>query len=176
MVAISEKKQKTGAAAKSPVLEQKFISPFLRAVKNVFATMVHVEVKAQSPRLLEAQATPGDIFALMLMRSEDFSGQLIISFTQTSLVAIASKMMMEEFTALEPLVTDTAGEIVNIVTGAAKLDLAKQGYNFDMAQPKVYQLSEMSKVTNIGSPRLLVPYESECGKFFVDLGFIRLNQ
>ena len=152
-------------------LDTKFITPFVHATRDVLSMMASINAAAQKPTVTKNPAPYGDIVSIMPMRAEQLQGQLAIVFTQSALLAITSKMIMEECTELDQLVLDTAGEITNIVTGQAKAKLMDNGYSFDMAQPKTFTEADFGNITLVGSRRIIVPFHIDAGNFFVDLGF-----
>jgi len=153
-------------------LDRRFISPFLHATKQVLSMMARVDPAAQSPRLSKSSVPLGDVAAVMPMSTSDIRGQLVVSFTKSSLLAISSNMLMDTFTELDTTVMDTAGEITNMITGAAKAKLVDSGYDFDMARPRSYSAQEFSSLELLGGSRVIVPYHTPDGNLFVDLGFV----
>lgn len=116
-------------------MKVEYVNPFINALLEVLETMAQVEATPNKPRLKEEPKTSGEVTGFIHMKGEDVECTLAISFSETAMKAIASKMLGEEITELDGDVVDLAGEITNMVTGGAKKALWKDGFNFDLSQP-----------------------------------------
>lgn len=153
-------------------LSPEFISPFLGATKTVLSTMAHISPAAQAPKLWKTPQPIGDVASVISMSCEQITGQLTVSFQNEALIAIASKLMMEHFTEMDDVVVDSAGEITNMITGGAKKTLGERGYEFGLATPQTYLTANYHRLSLLGMPRIVVPYQVENSLFYIDLGFV----
>lgn len=149
-------------------MDVKLINPFLIATKNVIETMASVQVKAGQPGIKSDNRTRGDVSGLIGMAGEQISGNMLLSFDKGSILGIVSNMLGETFDSLNDEVADAVGELTNMISGNAKIELNKAGYEFEMSLPvtivgKDVEISQMSK-----APILTIPFETEHGKFFVE--------
>ncbi|WP_086932331.1 chemotaxis protein CheX [Agarilytica rhodophyticola] len=153
-------------------MDPKFISPFVHAVKNVMTTMVQLEPAAQAPKLYKKPAPLGEVASVMPMECEQVTGQLVVSFTGSAILDITSRMIMEECKEIDQMVMDCAGEFTNMITGAAKVQLQENGFDFNMNRPSTYVADNFSELKLSGPSRIVIPYCIPSGNFFVDLGFV----
>lgn len=153
-------------------LNQEFISPFLGATKNVFTTMVHLSPSAQAPMLWKKPLPVGDVASVIPLTCTQITGQLTVAFQNENLKTVASKMLMEEFTEVNAMVLDVAGEITNMIAGGAKVELGQRGFDFGMATPQTLKASDFNKMSLLGEPRIVIPYQIDTSLFYIDLGFV----
>ncbi|MCK5454757.1 MAG: chemotaxis protein CheX, partial [Calditrichia bacterium] len=118
-------------------MEAKYINPVLEAMTNVLKTMAKVEPKQGKPALKESNKSHGDVTGIMTMVSDKVKGSLAITFTKPVILDIAKRMLGEDFTEINEMVTDLTGEITNMVTGGAKAIFESQGHDFNMSLPTV---------------------------------------
>jgi chemotaxis protein CheX len=149
-------------------MQAQFINPFLNATSNILSTMCQIEARADTPCLKQDQGTWGVVSGLVGMASETLSGNLILSFDQGSILAIVSKMFMEQVTEINNEVIDAVGEITNMVCGGAKRELSETGHKFSMATPimisgRGVRISQLHK-----GPVIQIPFEIPGGKFVVE--------
>ena len=84
-------------------------------------------------------------------------------------MAIVSKMLGENITELDDEITNLAGEITNMVTGGAKKELWREGFNFDMSQPE-FHLDDFFEPEHIKNQKVIViPFESAEGTFTLEV-------
>lgn len=157
---------------KTASLDTKFISPFMHGIKKVCRDMAGIDPLAQPPKPVRTCFPIGDVASVMPMKTPELIGQLCISFTQSGLSDVAKGLLGEELQEINEEALDIAGEITNMVTGVAKAKLEADGFDFDMARPVSYAAEEIARLNLKGSPRIVVPFEMENGKIFVDLGFV----
>ena len=120
-----------------------FSKPILKSLKKTFDVMVSTAIIPNSPKIKEGILTNGDITSIISVDGEvmhegvkkNFRGHISVSFKESVFLKIASKMMMEEYKEYCEDVADAGSEIMNIVIGSAKQDLANQGYKIGMASP-----------------------------------------
>ncbi len=148
-----------------------FVSAFIEATTNVITTMAAIEVKPQAPTIKKNPKPLGDIASVMQMSSPSVKGQLVLSFTTQSILAITSKILGEEFTEIDNDVTDMLGEITNIATGGAKAILEKDGFDFDMARPVVELKAGYDNLDIPSKTQIVIPYKSDYGPIYIEMGF-----
>jgi chemotaxis protein CheX len=152
-------------------MDERFFRSFINATQTVLKTMSQTEPIAGQVAERASGPTFGSITGVIGMSAEKISGNLIISFDEQSILAIVSRMFMDQFTNINQEVVDAVGEITNIICGAAKRELADQGILFDMATPMVIsgehiELKQLSK-----NPITSVTFSTPEGKFVVETNF-----
>lgn len=109
----------------------------------------------------------GVISSVLDIVSQNFKGQLSISFDKPSFLELVSNMLMEEQSDITTENQDAVGEINNIIYGNAKPDLAQFGVA--MTIPKVVHGAGQLMVSPGGSAAMRVPFTTEKGKFYIEV-------
>ena len=148
-----------------------FINPFISSLINVTEVMGHTELKPEKPRVKKGDLSFGDVSGLIGMVGEKTKGSLSISFEGKLALRIMQRMLGEKLESINEEVTDMVGEITNMVTGGAKKELAKKGYEFDMATPIV--VSGMSHTIDHkhDGKVIVIPLTSDSDRVYIEVCF-----
>ena len=144
------------------------INPFLKSTLNVLSTMAQTEASAGQPVVKSEAVTWGVVNGVIGMAGDKLHANFVVSFDEPSILAIVSRMMMEEYTSITEEVVDAVGEITNMIVGSAKRDLEELGFSFDMAIPMMVVGTELEIAQQSSSVTLQVPFETPEGKFVVE--------
>ena len=149
-------------------MDASLINPFIESTISVLKTMAQTEPVPGKPFVKKDNKTWGVLTGLIGMAGDKLSGNLTISFDEPCILAIISKMLMEEFKEINPDVIDAVGEITNMITGGTKKLLSENGLLFEMATPMVIsgQNIELKQLTK--NPILVIPFETSAGRFVVE--------
>ena len=148
-----------------------FINPFLQAIINVLKTMAKFEVKPGNPFIKTHEVASGDVSGIIGMASPQAKGTLAVTFTESVILEITNRMLGEELKEIDDTVIDMVGEITNMVTGGAKMQLSEKGYRFEMALPTVISGKGHVVHHKSKSPIISVPFTTEAGDFFIEICF-----
>jgi len=155
-------------------MDVRYINPFMKAIKNVFATMLNTEVSFGDPYIQTNQQPSNDVSGIIGL-SGDAIGTVIISFPRSSALEIASAFAGVSFEEMDEDFADAIGEIANMVAGSAKKDF--ENINMSISIPSVI-IGKGHKVKATKTmPRLVIPCTSPIGSFIVEIGMkiIKLN-
>jgi chemotaxis protein CheX len=151
--------------AKAKEFDVNFINPFLNATVKVFKVQCFMELKPQKPRVKSAEEPPlfGDVSGIISVNSETFVGNLAISMSESTFVAVVKNMLGETVSGVTERHVDLVGELANMILGQAKLELATLGYRIDMALPSCVWGKD-HQIKHFGSGRCVVlPFETAYG-------------
>ncbi|NJL24669.1 MAG: hypothetical protein HC902_05535 [Calothrix sp. SM1_5_4] len=151
-------------------LDVNFINPFLKAAVKVLETQSSTSAKAgqvykKGPR----DRFMGDISGVIGLVSEAFTGSVVISFPSATFLKIMSRMLGEELSEVTKEIEDGAGELTNIIFGQAKIELNERGYGIKTALPSVVTGQDHSIMQMTNGPRVVIPFETDVGPFFVEI-------
>lgn len=154
-----------------------FSKPFLSALVETFKLMVQTEVKPHTPKIKKGNDAFGDVTALISMNGvvevegdeKKFNGFLALSFPEELYVKMASRMLMEEYTAFCEDISDTGAEIANIIMGNAKAGLYELGYKLEMATPSTIRGSKHELHYPSSSITIAITVSSDLGDFALEL-------
>ena len=146
-----------------------FINPFLNATLKVLE--LQCSLKATAGPVFKknpGDKMQGDISGVIGLIAEAFEGAVVISFPEKTFLGVMSRMLGEEITQMSKEIEDGAGELTNIIFGQAKVALNEKGYGIETALPSVVTGRDHS-ISQGRSSRMVVPFESEVGPFFVEI-------
>ncbi len=156
--------------AKAKEFDVNFINPFLNATVKVFKVQCFMELKPQKPRVKTPEEPPlfGDVSGIISVNSETFVGNLAISMSESTFVAVVKNMLGETVSGVTERHVDLVGELANMILGQAKLELATLGYKIDMALPSCVWGKD-HRIKHFGSGRCVVlpfvtPYGIICSE------------
>lgn len=112
----------------------------------------------------------GDISGVIGIVSDAFQGSVVISFPEDTFLGVISRMLGEEYHKIDQEIIDGAGELTNMIFGQAKIVLNEKGYGIKTAIPSVVSGKDHSLAALTKGPVIVVPFTTEFGKFFVEIG------
>ena len=149
-----------------------YINPFIIATRKVLSTMAFMDSKPSKP-YLKAEGdykALGDISAVIELSGES-KGSIGISFTKKCILQVAKQMFGEEYTELNEDIQDMIGEIVNMVSGEARRELAKLGFHFSAGIP-VMSKGEDHLLQHFVQARIItIPFKTASGDYFIEACF-----
>jgi chemotaxis protein CheX len=147
-------------------MDVKYINPFVSAVRNVFHTMLGVEVKIGKPYVKKEDTASADVSGIIGF-SGDAAGCVVLSFPKLVAVRAASTFAGTDIGENHPDFADAVGELANMIAGNAKKDF--EGVAISISLPSVV-IGDSHRVSKSNtSPRLVVPCETSLGPFFLEV-------
>jgi len=148
-------------------MDVKYINPFMTAVKNVFKTMLQMDVQFGKPHVKTEEGASHDVSGIIGL-SGDVVGAVIVSFPRLAATRIASAFAGMDLSESDDDFADAIGELANMISGNAKKDF--DGLRVFISTPSVVigsnHLIRNTKVT----PRLVIPCTCPGGSFVVEVG------
>jgi len=154
-------------------MDVKCINPFMGAIKNVFKTMLNLDIQFGKPHIKNQAETTHDISGIIGL-SGDVVGAVIVSFPKLCAVKIASTFSGLTLTENDEDFSDAIGELANMIAGNAKKDL--EGLNIMISTPSVVVGSGHQVRNTRTMPRLVIPCTSPLGSFVVEVGMMKVNR
>lgn len=158
-----------------------FCKQFVESVKDVFSTMLMVELNHGQPQIQSKNSTIGDITGIMGMNGVykgtddshniDFKGSFFISWPTSTYLGAAGAMLGETYTEITDEIEDVGLEICNIAMGGAKQKLNPMGYKIEMAIPNMVSGTGHEIKADKDAITIVVPMKSELGEFFLGLNY-----
>lgn len=149
-----------------------YINPFILATKKVLSTMAFMESKPGKPYLKQEndKKAMGDISAVIELSGES-KGSIGISFTKECILQVAAQMFGQEFPDIDDEISDMVGEIVNMVSGEARRELAKLGFHFSAGIPTTCKGPGHDLKHFVDARVILIPFETKGGEYFIEASF-----
>ncbi len=153
-------------------MKVEYINPFILATRKVLSTMAFVDSKPSKPYLKpeDNQQALGVISAVIELSGES-KGSIAVSFSKNCILDVASQMFGDQYTELNEEVIDIVGELVNMISGEARRELAKLGFHFSAGIPITFK-GEGHEMKHFVQARIIViPFETKSGQYFIEACF-----
>ena len=146
-------------------MDVRYINPFIEAVQSVFSTMLQIDVTLGKPHVTEALPRY-DISGIIGM-SGDVVGAIVLSFPAPVAKTVIGKFAGGDYPLESADFADALGEIVNMISGAAKAKF--DGKNVSISTPSVvvgagHTIARPSRTVCIS-----LPCKVYCGEFSIDI-------
>ncbi len=149
-------------------MDVKYINPFLLGTSDVMIKMSSLMVTAGKPYAKKTDVAPGDVSGIIGITG-DAVGSLAISFTEGCICSIVTGILGELQMEVNQVVIDAVGELTNMISGAARSRLEKEGMILHAAIPTVIYGKGHTVRHILHSPSIVIPFQTEGGTFYVDV-------
>lgn len=153
-----------------------FVNPFIEATVTTISTIASLTPKKCLPEVKENKqfSIVGDVSAVLGLTGNAY-GWVAISFPKSIALKIASRMLNEVKADIDADVQDAVGEIINVIAGTAKAELAQFGITFKIAIPTVIVGSGHTISQKRDVPRIAIPFEIDQERFMLELCLKRID-
>lgn len=148
-------------------MRAEFINPFVAATQNVFQTMLGIKLNRGELSLRKSFAPIHEVCGLIGLAGK-CHGMVVVSFGRETALQLAGILLGDNVVELNSDVVDAVGELTNMITGAAKSQLAK--YELSIGLPTVICGKTHTINFPSGSPPLVIPFDSDYGPVCVEVG------
>jgi chemotaxis protein CheX len=152
-------------------MDVQLINPVLASMISVLATMAELELRPGRPRLKENAIANGAVTGILKITGEGVNGSMAISFSRPVILELCRRVLHSEPNDIDEMVADLAGEIANMVTGAAKGVLEERGYKVELSLPTVLFRRGHNIDHDVEAKTILLPFKCKVGELFVELCF-----
>jgi chemotaxis protein CheX len=150
-------------------MDVRFVNPFVAAIKNVFSTMVGVEVTIGKPHVRTEEFRSADVSGIIGL-SGDATGAIVLSFPRVVACKVASMFAGAELGPEHEDFTDAIGELANMIAGNAKKDFG--GLAVSISLPSVIVGAGHQVCQLKDSPQLVIPCQTPMGPFNVEVAML----
>jgi len=99
----------------------------------------------------------------------DATGYLAMSFSESCIINIVSKMLGETVTEINREVLDAVGELTNMISGSSRKLMEKDDLKVFAAIPTIVFGRAHTLYHVIKGPSIVIPFETEAGQFVIDV-------
>jgi len=149
-------------------MDVKFINPFLHGTVDVLKKMAFINPRPGKIYLKDTSNAYGDISGIIGITG-DAIGSLAISFKEGCICDIMSRMLGETYTEANQDIFDGVGEITNMISGAARTHMEKEGLTVYAAIPSIIYGKSHTINHILNSPSIVIPFDTDKGSFVVDV-------
>lgn len=137
-------------------------------------TMAATQCYHGNPRLKIGNTSWGQISGIIELKSDKLRGAMVISFDESSILAITARILGEEPQEINQTVVDAVGEITNMISGGAKRELSELGYNFDLTIPAVV-IGRDVEMSQLSGSCITLPFKTDVGEFVVEANIVPID-
>ena len=148
-------------------MKVEFVNPFIEAACEVLESELGGEAQRGEVRLQKSAITTDEVTALVGVTGTVI-GLVLYSMSLATAVALASRMMGQEFQELDALAQSGIGELSNVITGRAGVLLSEAGYPSNITPPALV-VGRGTMVTTLDLNRLVFTLQTEVGDLEVQL-------
>ena len=140
---------------------------FIVATNSILSTMANITPTAGKPFVKKDQTALGDFSAVIGVTGK-YKGSICVTFTREGGVGITKAMLGDDLEDLEQDVTDTVGEIANIISGQTRAAIAEKGIVLQGSTPTIVA-GENHRITHLSrAPVMCIPFTMPQGSFTVE--------
>jgi chemotaxis protein CheX len=145
----------------------KFLNPFLEAVSDVLKAEVGIPSSRGSLTLQKSSLTAGEVTVLISIIGQ-VQGVVLYGMSQATALGIVSHIMGQEFKEFDNLAQSGIGELGNVISGKATVNLSNAGFQTTISPPTLI-VGAGAQISTLDFSRIVVPMETELGQLFVHL-------
>lgn len=144
-----------------------YFNPFLRSTISVFQSMLGVKLSRATPFLKQGSEPEHEVSG-MIGLSGNAQGMVVLGLGREAAIEATTILLQQRPTDLDGDVTDAVGELVNIIAGGAKADLAELGLSLGLPTVITGRSHRIEFPREV--PPICIPFDSEWGLITVEVG------
>ncbi len=147
-------------------MDVRYVNPFIKSVRNVFGTMLSVDVTFDKPHA-RSPDDPSDDVSGIIGFSGDATGAVVVSFPRDTAGRVVTRFAGVELGIDDADFSDAIGELANMIAGGAKSEF--EGLDISISLPSVIIGKRHELGSSATHPHLVIPCRSELGAFQVSV-------
>jgi len=153
------------------MFEPKMVDPLLKSCERIFTEFVGLELEKKGVGMKQKLVPKFELSALLNVFTDDVRGKIIINFSERLALASHEKLLDEHKEFVDDDVKDTVAELVNIITGNAKVAYSEMGLVYRLSIPYVIH-GRNQIISSYGKePFVTSIYRTNMGYFEICLNF-----
>lgn len=154
-------------ALRDPMSYVNVAVPFIKAAREVFASMLAMEMTPGKP-FLKTATLPAQFISGIIGFGGDIAGNVVVSFPREVATVLVQKFAGINVAPDHPDFLDAIGELTNIIVGGAK---SSMGGSINISVPSVIYGAGYTVAHKAGAPCLVVPCKCGAGEFIIEITF-----
>ena len=152
----------------------KILNPFLEAAAEVLKAEIGAAPIRGALSLQKSALTTDNVTVLISIIGE-IQGVVLYGMSKATSLAIVARILGQEFTEFDNLAQSGIGELGNVISGNATVNLSKAGYNATISPPTLI-IGDGAKISTLDFLRVVVPFDTEMGRIVVHLAIRELEK
>lgn len=149
-------------------MDAAIINPFINATINVLDTMAFIKARPEKPYLKKDDTARGDVTGVIGLTGMSH-GTISVTFEEECILKIVSNMFGEPIESLDSEVADAVGELTNMISGQARMELERNGKIFEAAIPSVITGKGHKIIHITEGPKIAIPFLTDGGTFTIEV-------
>ena len=145
----------------------KILNPFLEAASDVLQAEVGISTLRGALSLQKSSLTTDRVTVLISIIGQ-VQGVVLYGMSQDTSLKIVSRILGQDFTEFDNLAQSGIGELGNVISGKATVNLFNAGYKATISPPTLV-IGESAQISTLDFSRVVVPFDSELGRVTVHL-------
>ncbi|MDP6278704.1 MAG: chemotaxis protein CheX [Nitrospinota bacterium] len=152
-------------------MKAEYLNPFLQATINVLSTKAMLSLKPGKPRIKKSVVAMSDITGIIGLTGHS-EGSRAVNFSDSCALKVVKNIIGERYEEMNEEVADAVGELTNMISGDARSQLQKVGFDFTAAIPTVVRGKDHT-VRHVaqGGTTLMIPFSTDDGNFYIEASF-----
>ena len=156
-------------------MKEEYVNAFLAPAKMIWDKELGQTLEFAKAEIASDQFTSEDVTAIIGI-SGKLEGTVLYGFPQDTAKAVVDTMVGEDAGSVSDEVGLSAlGEIANMITGNAAINLAKEGFPCDISPPVIIE-PVGSRFTTFSGHQILVQFRSDLGMLTVRISLNESNK
>ncbi len=157
------------ATASSASMTAAIVNPIIAATKDTFSMMFDSQVQRKQLALKTTDIHFHDLNAVIGL-SGDASGSICISVANQTAFEAVRRILDMEVDTIDRIVTDTVGEIANVIAGSAKDRI--QELHLELGIPNVIRGQNVQIDFPLAAQPMYMTFETDLGDLMIVFGFV----
>jgi chemotaxis protein CheX len=145
----------------------KFLNPFLDAVVEVMKAEVGIPCTRANLSMQKSALTTCEI-TVMISIIGQVQGVVLYGMSKATGLGIVSRIMGQDFTEFDNLAQSGIGELGNVISGKATINLSNAGIQTTISPPTMV-VGQGAQISTLDFSRIVVPFSTELGEIIVNL-------
>jgi chemotaxis protein CheX len=150
-------------------MKVEYVNPFIESASAILQEVAQLPSDRGKLALKDPKSPFRDVCVILGLVGQ-VHGQVVYGFDEGTAKNIVSKMMMgAEVLEMDEMAKSALGELGNMITGKASVQLENIGITIDISPPTLVMAKNL-QISSIKIPMIIVPLESEVGTIDVYVG------
>jgi chemotaxis protein CheX len=145
----------------------KFLNPFLEAAAEVLKAEVGLTPTRGNISLQKSALSASEITVLISIIGQ-VQGVVLYGMSTATGLAFVSKIMDQQFTEFDGLAQSGIGELGNVISGRAAINLSAAGFETTISPPTLI-IGTGAQISTLDFQRIVVPLDTRVGQLIVHL-------
>lgn len=145
----------------------KFLNPFLDAVVDVMKAEVGIPCTRGNLSMQKSSMTTSEV-TVMISIIGQVQGVVLYGMSKTTSLKVVSKILDQEFSDFDNLAQSGIGELGNVISGKATINLSEAGFQTTISPPTLI-IGQDAQISTLDFSRIAVPFTTELGEIIVHL-------